>query len=233
MKNVILIITLFFVCLNSFSQDTIFMMNKEIRYGKVELVSPVEIKYRNIQNPTGPVYTIESKSISHITYSNGSIDTINLNKKMDAEVIPIKVDPPTTSQIPKMVISSKGVIMLDNRKLNDFAIRTKITEYPYPKNKKLMMREFEKMNEYKRNEIIAGTAGWVIGFGIPIVVTYAALFDYNNSSISNGLDPTTVIVTGALTGALVRTMGQVFKKINKNKKLHQRDVIANLYNEMQ
>ncbi len=233
MKNLIFLISALFIYVNSFSQDTIFMMNKEILCGKVELVSTTEIKYRNIKNPTGPVYTIDSKNISHVKYSNGSIDTISLNNKFVPEVTLVKAVPPTISQTSKMVINGKGIIVHNNQILNDNEIRAKIMEYPFPKNKKLMMREYQQLRKYKSNQIIAECVGWGVGFGVPVVVTYITLVESTNSYNSSGLDPTSIIIAGALTGALIRTVGQVIKHVNKNKKLHQREVIANLYNEMQ
>ena len=219
MKKLILVFTL--VLVQSIQgQDTIFKINKEILVGKVGEITPTEVIYKKANNLSGPSYVISTPEIFRIKYENGSVDTLNRTEKTQ-----IITGNNSSTQINNFGGRSPTQVYLSDREL-----KNKILSMPPSNSKDKLQGEFNSMMKYKRNQIIANTAGWFVGFAVPTVVTLAVISDavsYNSSQ-----DFFTAILAGALTGAAIRTTGQILRKINKNKKLNARRNIDQLFGEM-
>lgn len=83
-----IIIVLIFLCTNfSFSQDLITTKKGDIVKAKVLEITTSEIKYKKIDNLSGPTYSILKSDVFSINYKNGSKDvfseTITKDQKSD------------------------------------------------------------------------------------------------------------------------------------------------------
>ena len=81
MKQLLALLALIFFCNIAFSQDQIVKRNGQVIKGKVIEVGTVEIKYKNTNNPDGPLYSIEKNQVSRILYENGTSDKFSTDIK--------------------------------------------------------------------------------------------------------------------------------------------------------
>ncbi|HLF47278.1 MAG TPA: hypothetical protein VI548_12695 [Chitinophagaceae bacterium] len=82
MKKVILsILLLFFVFHTSFSQDKIYRKNGKVVEAKIVEIGTDEIKYKEFNNPDGPVYILETDRISKIVYAGGKTEKFIMHIK--------------------------------------------------------------------------------------------------------------------------------------------------------
>ncbi|MBS1919321.1 MAG: hypothetical protein JST17_03605 [Bacteroidetes bacterium] len=65
----------------AFSQDKIYRKNGKVVEAKVIEIDPDEIKYKEFNNPDGPVYVLETDRINKIVYANGKTERFELNFK--------------------------------------------------------------------------------------------------------------------------------------------------------
>ena len=59
------------------SQDYLYLINSDTIKSKVLEVNENDVKYRDFENPDGPVYTINKSRIDKIIYQNGKVDYFN------------------------------------------------------------------------------------------------------------------------------------------------------------
>jgi hypothetical protein len=57
--------------------DMIVLINGTILDAEVEEISPTQIKYRRVDNLTGPLFVVNSGEVYSVKYKNGSMDIIN------------------------------------------------------------------------------------------------------------------------------------------------------------
>ncbi len=57
------------------SQDTLLFRNGSSIISKVLEITPIEIKYKKIENVDGPLYIVNREDVKFINYKNGSIDS--------------------------------------------------------------------------------------------------------------------------------------------------------------
>lgn len=82
MKKLLLSFLVLFLFSNlSFSQDKIYRQNGKIVLAKVIEIGSAEIKYKEYNNPDGPVYVLETDRIKKIVYENGKVETFSDNYK--------------------------------------------------------------------------------------------------------------------------------------------------------
>lgn len=219
MKKLILGLTLL-ATQHLFSQDSIYKKNGEIIPSKILEISDAQVKFKKINNLEGPSYSELKSEIFRIKFENGSVDTI-IHKEVIQEVIV------QSSPVPNSGFPTKQSLMY--RKLNDRELFLLIVELPASTQKNKMLTEYKKMRQFKAIQYLSTGLGFGIGFAVPVVVTYAVLA---NESYSNNSDPVTYIVAGALTGAAIRTVGQVLFHVNKNKKLNARKNLMLMYDQL-
>jgi len=101
MKKIFVFAVILFFSTNYslYSQDIILLKNGEEIKALVNEVSIDIIKYKKFENPDGPLYTIEKKSVVMITYKNGYKDIFSepvkeikqeQNKPLYAEILTAK-----------------------------------------------------------------------------------------------------------------------------------------------
>lgn len=83
MKKLPVLIVLFnllaFLVPSVFSQDTIYLTNKEKIISLVTEISDTEIRFKEFTNPNGPDFIVKKTAIDHIAYKNG--EQINFIKE--------------------------------------------------------------------------------------------------------------------------------------------------------
>ena len=75
--NPLFLIIVFIFIINSVSaQDRIYLKSDTLIIHAIILeVNPTTLKYKKTSNLSGPIYTIEKKSINKVVYQNGAVET--------------------------------------------------------------------------------------------------------------------------------------------------------------
>lgn len=201
-----------------FCQDSIYKKNGEIIASKILEINSTQVKFKKSNNLGGPSYSELKSELVYIKFENGTIDTINKATTAGTEV----KDTVTVIKYAKREPFLYG-------DMGDKEIFSMIEALPSSVTKNKLRREYFDMKRYREQQYLSGSLGWVVGFGVPVVVTYMTLVNsasYNTSQY----DPVTVIVVGALAGAAIRITGQVLFKVNKNKRKQARRNLMSIYN---
>ncbi len=218
MKNMNIISITFLLVIVSIvmkSQDTIYFKDKSIISSKIIEIGITEIQYHRFDNLTGPIYSVLKKDIKSVKYSNGEIDSVSFivlqaNANMSSE----KYHP----EVGESKLQLRGVDLfyegnkLGVRKTNQLIKSNALTE-----NQRNIITEIKNMKMTGKAQKGIGTALFISGFAVPAVVSFVSVvyaFDYANNNVDYAVK---TIVIGALVGAAIRTTGQVFIKIGKNK----------------
>lgn len=205
---------------NAFSQDSIFKKDGEMIAAKILEINKSEVRFKKSNNANGPTYTELKSELLYIKFANGTVDTIN-------RAIVIKPITKDTSLVIKY--SRKEFFLYPD--MGDLEIFSTIESLPPSASKDKLKREYVLMKKYKSQQYLACSLGWVVGFGVPVVVTFGVLSNYNSYGYSVD-NAASAIVIGALAGAAIRITGQVLTKINKNKRKQARRNIMLMYNGM-
>jgi hypothetical protein len=158
MKNlfVLTIVILFGIHHAAYSQDIILLKNGEEIKAFVNEVAVDLIKYKKFENPDGPIYSIEKRSVVMITYKNGSQDIFSeQTKNIPQDQKQQKPDPNS------ILIAKKGTVKQNNIYLNKNEVRTLMANNPdalelYNSGKKLMV--FGEIFSYTGLFVIFGAA---------------------------------------------------------------------------
>lgn len=78
-KISLLLIILLLITSFSYSQDKIYRKNGKIVEAKVIEIGSDEIKYKEFDNPDGPVYVLETDRISKIVFENGKVEKFTID----------------------------------------------------------------------------------------------------------------------------------------------------------
>lgn len=80
-KFLLFFLLLTFISHISFTQDKIFRKNGKIVEAKIVEIGSDEIKYKEFNNPDGPIYVLETDRISKIVYADGRTEKFVMNIK--------------------------------------------------------------------------------------------------------------------------------------------------------
>src|SRR5258705_9359652 len=80
-KFICLSALLLFAFIFSSAQDKIYRKNGKIVEAKIIEIGTDEIKYKELNNPDGPVYVLETDRISKIVYENGKVERFTVDIK--------------------------------------------------------------------------------------------------------------------------------------------------------
>lgn len=80
-KSFFSVLVLLLISCLSYSQDKIYRKNGKIVEAKIIEVGSEEIKYKEFNNPDGPIYVLETDRISKIVYADGKTEKFILNLK--------------------------------------------------------------------------------------------------------------------------------------------------------
>ena len=86
MQRLFVYLVAFYVCASSaFAQDVITLRNGNDVQALVQEVGEVEVKYKRLDNPSGPNYTLKKSDIFMINYANGSRDIFQQQGNTEAD----------------------------------------------------------------------------------------------------------------------------------------------------
>src|SRR4051812_9343791 len=81
MKKIVFLIVLILLFSFSYSQDKIYRNNGKIVEAKILEIGSDEIKYKEFNNPDGPIYILETDKIKKIVFANGTSQKFEDNYK--------------------------------------------------------------------------------------------------------------------------------------------------------
>lgn len=197
-------------------QDTIYKKNNDNIAAKIIEIDTDDVKFKKWNNQDGPLYTELKSEIKSIKYANGMSDTFN-------NVTPTIITTETVA-----VTSSNSIQQAPRTSYwtSNSDLLLLIDAYPHGEIKNKLKQEYIKMLDYRNTQYLSTGLGYFIGFSVPVVFTYAA---FSNSLYNNAVQ---TIVIGAVLGAAIRTTGAVIAKINKNKRLHKKEEIIAIFNNL-
>jgi len=111
-KNFLFVLFIFINVTYSFAQDVITLKNGNEITALVYEIGDIDVKYKKIDNPNGPNYTLKKSEILMIRYANGSKDVF-ADTTMPA-------NPPTQTNVTRP-ISNTNERMPDNLPLSAYA----------------------------------------------------------------------------------------------------------------
>lgn len=222
MKQLFFVLTIL-ITQNLFCQDSIHKKNGDIIAAKVLEISDSEVKFKKAENLNGPTYAELKSGLLYIKFENGTIDTIKNKVEIDPQVV--------TQKISAQPVIKKQSLMYVRK---DNELFTAIEILPPSDARSKLKREYALMKMYKQKQYLANGLGMSVGFVVPVVassIVVADLFNGNGNSFV-GRNGFAVIVAGAVVGAAIRITGQVFAKVNKNKRINARKNIVRMYDEL-
>jgi hypothetical protein len=172
MKNLKLLILLFFIGNTLFSQDTIVLVNQEKILSKIIEINVSNIKYKKSNNIDGPDYFESKSNIKLIKYANGFVDSIQVVRKPETVAIS---SPAIYNRIEK-IAGNYYFVDFNHVKLysspigiNRFLIKAKfMSEATKNKDLALLVKKTKKSRIMQVSFGVAGIAPLVIGAGVGI-----------------------------------------------------------------
>jgi hypothetical protein len=79
MKKVLLVLISVLITFSVFAQDIIVTREGKKIESKVLEINEYDIKYKNLENLDGPIYTMKKSEIATILYANGQVDVFNMS----------------------------------------------------------------------------------------------------------------------------------------------------------
>ena len=229
MKKIVLVVASVCSILNSYSQDTIQFVSKQMLVVKVSEIGVSDIKYNRYDNLTGPQYIVSKKDISFIKFANGQIDRFQ-----EAVVVTPPVvysNEPEVPAGPTKIQAYGNRLSYNNHNLNDAKLLMLIQNYPSEEGKSKMKKEFLLMKNYKSTQYIAGFTGLGLGLASPIIGVYVASYTPSNGLLFINNNRVQTIVVSAVVGIIVGVAGSVVSSVFKAKRYKKRREIATIYNE--
>jgi len=156
MKNLFMltVVILFGINNMAYSQDLILLKNGEEIKAVVNEVALDVIKYKKFENPDGPTYSIEKKSVFMITYKNGSKDIFS---EQQTEIKPEQKQDELNQN--NVLIAKKGAVKQNGKYLTKYDVRT------------IMANNSEALQFYNsgKNLILIGDVSGYVGLGVIVV----------------------------------------------------------------
>ncbi len=135
------------------AQDTIYKRSGDCLAANIIEVTPYAVKYKKIENVTGPLYVTDKTDILFIKYKNGSVDTFKLN---DSYRQPEKFN--AVSDTNKIYIVGKNLFYKYHRLNNNDLLRL-ISFYPDEVKRNSMMNDHKQLRRNNRNRYTFGIIG--------------------------------------------------------------------------
>lgn len=202
-----------------FAQDTIYFQNKFSQAVKVIEIGIDEVKYNRFENLTGPLYVANKNDIYAIKFSNGQIDTFKIHAVSAPEPTSFTIISSASPYNGKIEIKGSKLIYMD-KGLGEARLFRVINNVPNTEKKTILLKEYGKMKDYKRNQYLFGFVGLGVGVALPYVGLMGTLLSGNEDAL----------IVGFASGLTIGITGAVISAINKHKRTKKRIEIANIYN---
>lgn len=120
MKNISRILVFSVICLfiasSVYAQDIVVTMDAKSIKAKVLEINDQEIKYKDFENPDGPIYVMKKSEINMIVYQNGKVETFNNIPNENQNYNQNSNNPAQTSNLPKILSYDELMNMDDDEK---------------------------------------------------------------------------------------------------------------------
>jgi hypothetical protein len=160
---------LFFLCGSgekASAQDLLILKSgKELKVNIIE-ESPDIVKYREFDNPTGPLFSIGKDKVASIQYKKGSKETVQPQAKEKENIISAGKVTPEQPGAFKPLTYKKRMVKEDGRTLSVRQVKTLMEEYPVA------------LKKYESGKFL-GKASNGCAFGV-IIVSFAATLKANS-----------------------------------------------------
>jgi hypothetical protein len=217
-QKVFFIICCFFSLQLSYAQDTIVKRNGDKVLAKVIEVGET-IRYKRIDIPDGPTYSINKSDVSMIIYKGGNRDLFDVSV-----VPPVNVAPQTimvAPEEPRLEVNGRRY-EYGNRRISESRMLNIAKRHDT--NSKLL-NEIELTRSSRRNQYVTG---WV-GGGCFIVGGYSALFALLTSVGTGTPNPTlTGLAIGGIVGGIALQVASFYFKSERVSHAHR---VVDLYNQ--
>ncbi len=213
-----LILFFSFISFFTFGQDTIVFKNGLKQCVKVAEVGMLELKYKRCDNLQGPDYFLDKSEIGSIKYSNGLVEKFGLTVQKENVITPIQNKDP--NKILELGIKNKFTI--NKQYFGNNEMYSLFLKYPKSEIRAGLKLEFDKMLIYQRSRPLYLILGLGIGLGVPVITSIVSMWSYPPNFY--------LIFGGIVGGAIIRTLGCAYAKMNNNKTINQRKKILELYN---
>jgi hypothetical protein len=212
MKNlfVLTVVILFGINNMAYSQDLILLKNGEEIKAVVNEVTLDLIKYKKFENPDGPIYSIEKRSVFMITYKNGSKDIFSEQPTVKViEQEQKQEDPHQNSSL----VAKKGAVRQNGKYLTKYDVRT------------IMASNSEALQLYNsgKNLVLIGDISGYVGLGVivvAIIVEKNGNFKENSANMVGLVGGVTLLATSmtfTFTGRskIKKSVNQYNSELNK------------------
>ena len=217
-------IILLFICASLSAQDTIRFRNGDIRTGKVTEVTTKDIKYKHQEAPDEPPYVVKRENVFLVKYLNGEVDSFHVSGPGKVAAYSNPPDQKIISREGKIVIKKLDLIY-QAEIVDDYRLLKLIEENKTGEKKNLLLAEYDKIKKYQGKQYLFNTAGFIGG---PLIIVGSMIAGLSNlGNDPNGL----TILVGFNLGVASMVTGGIMGKINKKKRLKQRVVVAQIYND--
>jgi hypothetical protein len=162
---------LFFLCTTgekASAQDLLILKSgKELKVNIIEESSAI-VKYREFDNPTGPLFSIGKDKVASIQYKKVSKETVQTQAKEKENVVSAGKETTVQSSGFKPLTYSKMVVKEEGKPLSVRQVKTLMEEYP------------DALKKYESGKFL-GKASNGCAFGV-IIVSFAATMKANSIS---------------------------------------------------
>jgi hypothetical protein len=162
---------LFFLCglsEKASAQDLLILKSgKEIKVSIVEETTDI-VKYREFENPTGPLFSIGKDKVASIQYKKGNKEALQNQAKEKENIISAGKETTVQSSAFKPLTYRKMVVKEDGNALSVRQVKTLLEEYPVA------------LKKYETGKFL-GKASNGCAFGV-IIVSFAATLKANSIS---------------------------------------------------
>lgn len=162
------------------SQDYLYLINSDTIKSKVLEVNENDVKYKDFENPDGPIYTINKSRIDKIIYQNGKVDYFNS--------VATDNNQNSNQNLPKLLSFDELMNLNDNEKE---AYLSTINVYS-------IYEKFLKGNEMTKNGKKLRNSGWFFTIGGALFIAVSGFGSSSGNEILFGL------------GSAALTAGQIF-----------------------
>jgi hypothetical protein len=132
-SKAILAIVFFLFCgfiESTFAQDIIILKSgKELKVNIIEESTDI-VKYREFNNPAGPLYSIGKDKVASLQYKKGTRDAQGNQPKAKENVVSPGIEPPVQSGALQQLTAKKRYVYLEQRKLSVRQVKDLMDDHP-------------------------------------------------------------------------------------------------------
>ena len=156
------------------AQDLLILKSgKELKVNIIEETSVI-VKYREFENPTGPLFSIGKDKVASIQYKKGSKEVQQNQAKEKENIVPGGKEATVQSSGFKPLTYRKMIVSEDGKPLSVRQVKTLMEEYPVA------------LKKYETGKFL-GRASNGCAFGV-IIVSFAGTLKANSISTKNKTD---------------------------------------------